>query len=210
MLIRLLCLLIGYGFGCIQTGYIVGRFKNIDVREHESGNAGASNVLRVIGRRAGFTVFVCDILKAVAAFVLCSLLFGGGGSFTEGYGVYPGLYAGLGAVLGHNFPFFLKFKGGKGIASTLGFMLVLDWRAALMVYAVGAVILLIKRYISLSSMVMAVLFAPLLLLFYHRIETVLITAGMAALAVFMHRGNIQRLANGTERRLSLAGKNKQI
>ena len=205
MVIRLICLAIGYGFGCIQTAYIVGRaVKNVDVREHGSGNAGTSNVIRVVGRRAGLAVFVCDVIKAIGAFILCAFIFNGGGSFFSGYlPLAPGLYAGLGVLLGHNFPFFLKFKGGKGIASTLGVMLALDWRAALAVYAVGLTIIIMTKYISLTSLTMALLFPLLLIPFSHRPETIVITAFMAAMAFFLHRGNIQRLLSGTERKLVL-------
>ena len=204
-MIRLICLLIGYGFGCIQTAYIVGRLvKKIDVRDHGSGNAGTSNVIRVVGKKAGFAVFVCDILKALAAFVLCALIFSGGGSFFPSYlPLEPGLYAGLGVLLGHNFPFFLKFKGGKGIASSLGVMLALDWRAALAVYLVGASILAITRYISLTSLAMALLFPILMIALSHHPEIIGVTFFMTAMAFVLHRGNIQRLLSGTERKLVL-------
>jgi len=182
--------------------------KNIDVREYGSGNAGTSNVIRVVGRRAGLIVFVSDVLKAVAAFVLCAILFYGGGSFFEdGLPMEPGLYAGLGVLLGHNFPFFLKFKGGKGIASFLGVMLALDWRAALIVYAIGFVVLKLTRYMSLTSLTMSLLFPIFILVFFnHQLETVIITFIMAAMAFYLHRGNIQRLINGTERKLELRKK----
>jgi len=161
-------------------------------------------MLRTLGKGAGFTVFTLDVLKALAAFIICALIFGGGGSFFEsGLPLHPGLYGGLGALLGHNFPFYLKFRGGKGIASSLGIMLAIDWRAAIIVYLVGAVLLALTRYISLTSMVMAVLFPVLLLLLLHMPETFVIATLMAALAVFLHRGNIQRLLTGTERKLVL-------
>jgi len=206
---RLVCLLIGYAFGCIQSAFIVGKVtKNLDVREHGSGNAGTSNVIRVIGKRAGIAVFVIDVLKAIAAYMVCALLFNGSGSFIDGgyNGILPGLYAGFGVVLGHNFPFFLKFKGGKGIASMLGVMLALDWRAALPTYAIGFIILMATRYMSLTSLSMTLLFLPLLLFFNHRPETLLVAVVMAAMAFFLHRGNIQRLWSGTERKLALSSK----
>ena len=208
LIVRIVCLLIGYAFGCIQTAYIVGKVsKKIDVREHGSGNAGTSNVIRVVGKRAGLIVFVCDVLKAVVAFVLCAIIFGGGGSFfSDGLPIEPGLYAGFGVILGHNFPFFLKFRGGKGIASSLGVMLVIDWRVAVIVYGVGFVILLLTKYISLASLIMALLFPVIALLFTHGYETIAITVIMAAMAFFLHRGNIQRLLAGTERKLALGRK----
>ena len=205
---RIICLLIGYGFGCIQTAYIVGKLsKKIDVREHGSGNAGMTNVVRVIGKRAGLLVFICDVLKAISAFIVCSLIFRGGGSFFPGgLPVEPGLYAGLGVILGHNFPFFLKFKGGKGIASSLGIMLAIDWRAALAVYVIGFSIIAITRYISLSSLAMVLLFPLMLILFSHHPEIVIMTFTMTAMAFILHRGNIQRLINGTEPKFALGKK----
>lgn len=203
MTMRAACLLIGYALGCIQTAYIIGRITaRIDIREHGSGNAGTSNVIRVIGRSAGVIVFLIDVLKAVAAYTVASLLFGGGGTFISGASVLPGLYAGLGVVLGHNFPFFLKFKGGKGIAATLGLMLSLDIRTALMVYAVGALILALTRYISLASLVMTLLFAVLLGLFSFGAEAVTIAALLAVMAWVLHRENIKRLLAGTERKFT--------
>ena len=208
-MIRLVCLLIGYAVGCIQTAYIVGRItKNIDIREHGSGNAGASNIQRVIGSKAGLMVFVLDVLKAIAGFTAGALLFHGGGSFfPAGLPLEPGLYAGLGVLIGHNFPFFLKFKGGKGIASTLGVMLALDWRAALGVYLIGLAVLYATKYISLASLTMTLIF-PLLIWFrisYNaeiNAEIIAISFLMTAMAFFLHRGNIQRLLAGTERKLS--------
>ena len=204
--IRLACLLIGYGFGLFQTAHMMGKMMNIDARKHGSGNLGTTNAFRVLGKRAGFVVFLADVLKAVAAFLLCAVVFGGGSGFSPGAGegfplnVLPGLYAGLGVILGHNFPFFLRFKGGKGIACTLGVMLVLDWRAALPVYVVGAVLLFGIRYVSLMSLVMVALF-PLSLLFWgHGPEAIVLSVLMAGMAFWLHRGNIARLCNGTERK----------
>ena len=204
--VRIICLLIGYAFGCIQTAYITGRIaQDIDIREHGSGNAGMTNVLRTIGRRAGVIVFTSDVLKAIAAFVIAALIFNGGGSFfADGLPMHPGLYAGLGAVLGHNFPFFLKFKGGKGISTTLGVMLVLDWRAAVIVYVVGAIIIALTKYISLGSITMVALFPILLLVFFgHGAETIVVMVILAAMAIFLHRGNVQRLLAGNERKVEL-------
>ena len=204
--VRIICLLIGYAFGCIQTAYITGRIaRDIDIREHGSGNAGMTNVLRTIGRRAGIIVFSSDVLKAIAAFVIAALIFNGGGSFfADGLPLQPGLYAGLGAVLGHNFPFFLKFKGGKGISTTLGVMLVLDWRAAIIVYIVGAIIIALTKYISLASITMVVLFPILLwVVFGHSVEILVVMIILAAMAIFLHRGNVQRLLAGNERKVEL-------
>jgi len=206
--VKIICLLIGYAFGCIQTAYITGRIaRDIDIREHGSGNAGMTNVLRTIGRRAGVIVFASDVLKAIAAFVVAALIFNGGGSFfPDGLPIQPGLYAGLGAVLGHNFPFFLKFKGGKGISTTLGVMLCIDWRAAIIVYVVAAILIAIWKYISLASITMVLLFPILLLVFGHNLETIVVMLILAAMAIYLHRGNVQRLLARNERKIELFGK----
>ncbi len=112
---RIICLGIGYLFGIFQTAYIYGRIKGIDIREHGSGNAGTTNALRVLGKKAGLIVFLGDVAKTVLAVLLVRLLFG------RRYGdMLPllGMYAAAGAILGHNFPVQLGFKGGKGIACT--------------------------------------------------------------------------------------------
>ena len=117
---RLVCVLIGYVFGLFQTSYLYGRMKGIDIREHGSGNAGTTNTLRVLGTRAGLIVLAGDILKCILAIVISGLIF----DQSHPDEIYLlKLYAAAGAILGHNFPFYLKFKGGKGIAATAGLIL---------------------------------------------------------------------------------------
>ena len=106
---RLICVAIGYAFGLIQSGYLYGRINHIDIRQHGSGNAGSTNVLRVMGTKAGAVVFLGDFFKAVAAICLVRVLFASGSDSVD----LLALYAGLGVTLGHNFPFYLRFKGGK-------------------------------------------------------------------------------------------------
>jgi len=203
---RLIALLIGYAFGLIQTAYFVGKMSGIDIREHGSKNAGFTNTNRVLGKKAGAIVFVVDVLKAVAAFIVATLLFDGGGAFFASDFLLPGLYAGLGAVLGHVFPFFLKFKGGKGISCCLGLILMLDWQVALIAFAVGIVLVILFRYISLASLMITLLAPILMFLFGYELEAVALTAVIGALAWFLHRENIVRLLKGEERRFAF-GKN---
>ena len=123
-MVRIICLLIGYAFGLFQTAFIYGKLHGIDIREHGSGNAGTTNSLRVLGKKAGIIVLLFDIIKCILAVVTVKLIFG------ETYkDMLPLLqiYAGAGAILGHNFPFYLKFKGGKGIATTAGLILSFPW-----------------------------------------------------------------------------------
>jgi glycerol-3-phosphate acyltransferase PlsY len=192
----------------------VGKFiGNLDIREHGSGNAGTTNVTRVMGWRAGVFVFAVDILKAVLAYALCSLIFGGrfapgGAGLVSGESILPGLYAGAGVILGHNFPFYMKFKGGKGIASSVGVILCVDWRISLIDYACALFGALITKYVSLASLIVTGLFPILLFLFGYQLEVCLIELAMAGLAYFQHRDNIKRLAAGTERKFSIGGEPK--
>lgn len=103
---RLICLCIGYCIGCIETAYVVGRIWQVDLRQHGSGNLGTTNALRVLGKKAGALVFIGDIMKSVIAFVICRAIFGSN---------LAGVYGSVGAVLGHNYPFYLNFKGGKAL-----------------------------------------------------------------------------------------------
>ena len=220
--LRLLLFFIGYLIGCLQSAYATGRVvKGIDVREHGSGSAGMTNVVRVVGRLAGLFVFIFDVLKAIGAFLLGSLVIAhidfefGIGLVQHSYSpLFPnmimegGIWAGLGVIIGHSFPIFLGFRGGKGIASALGLMLVIDWRAALVVYAIGTVVVLISRYISLASLTMVFLFPIFLFFLGHATEVIVIVAVITALAFYLHRSNIQRLLAGNENKFSLSRKNK--
>jgi glycerol-3-phosphate acyltransferase PlsY len=161
-----------------------------------------------MGFSAGIIVFAIDCLKTIAAYATASLIFNGGGSFFGVSYVLPGLYAGLGAVLGHNFPFFMKLKGGKGIAATGGLILALDWRAGLLSLVVFLLSSVLTRRISVGSLLMTLL-APFMFAFlgYSR-EVIAVAAVLTAMAWTMHRGNIKRLLNGTEPATSFSKKTK--
>jgi len=211
---RLICLAIGYIIGCVQTAFIVGKLMGkIDIRDFGSGNAGTTNVTRVLGAKAGAIVFVADIMKAVLAYCLCTVIFGGGGTFFGEGEVLWGIYAGVGVILGHDFPFYLKFKGGKGIASTLGLILCIDWRVALTTYFFGLVVVIAKKYISLCSLVMVVV-APVSMVVFSivmkngvNIEAVSLMSAIGFLAYYQHIPNIKRLIRGEENKFSIK-KNK--
>ena len=119
-MVRVICLLIGYVFGLFQTAYIYGRLHGIDIRNYGSGNAGTTNTLRVFGTKAGLLVLVGDIMKCILAVVVTGVIFGS--SHTDMIYLLK-MYTAAGAIIGHNFPFYLKFKGGKGIAATAGLIL---------------------------------------------------------------------------------------
>lgn len=206
---RIICLLIGYLFGIIQTGFIYGKIKHIDIRKHGSGNAGATNALRTLGWKAGATTFTGDALKAVAAVLIARLIFADSPEV-----MLLGLYAGMGVVLGHNYPFYLKFKGGKGIASTVGLMLATDPVIFLTILAIFLVIFLTSKYVSLGSLVCVLVFAVEFIIFgqmgkygvdvnqLHEMYGLVIF--LAALGWWRHRANIQRLLKGTENKINFS------
>ena len=163
ILARILCLAGGYLCGLLQTSYIYGRLNGIDIREYGSGNAGTTNALRVLGKKAGLVVFLGDVFKAIIAAVIVRLVM---------KGIYPNetymfiAYAGFGVVLGHNFPFYLKFKGGKGIAATAGVVLgFLDPVIILTCLVIFTVAVAITRYVSLGSILMVTTFATMYTIF---------------------------------------------
>jgi len=200
---RIVALVIGYLLGNVQSAYLFGKlFRSTDIREHGSGNSGTSNTIRTFGFSVGVLVFVVDVLKAVAAFMLCMYFFGGS-YFGGENGILPGMYAGLGVVLGHNFPFFMGFKGGKGVASSIGVMLCFGWSVIVIQAAVGLSLLFATRMISVASLALVFAFPILLQVFGLGAEAVLVSAFMTVLAWYMHRGNIRRIAEGSERKLSL-------
>jgi len=198
---RIIALLIGYAFGMIQTSYIVGRFSGIDIREHGSKSAGFTNTNRVLGIKKGAIVFFADIAKAIVAFLLATWLLPG----TQDC-VVPGIYAGLGTVLGHAFPFYLKFKGGKSVASLLGIIIMLDWRVMAISFAIMAIIIITTRFISLGSLLLSLSVPILLLIFNYSIETIGIAIVISILIWVLHRDNIKRLLSGTENKFSFKRK----
>lgn len=213
---RIICIVIGYVFGLFQTAFIYGKLHGIDIREHGSGNAGTTNTLRVLGTKAGLIVLAGDIIKCILAIVLCSVLF----DKTHPDEIYLlKLYAAAGAILGHNFPFYLHFKGGKGIAATAGLILAFHPYFIIMGVIVFFGIFFTTHYVSLGSLLvyaglmiqmviagqMGVFGASQQVL----IEMYIITALLMALAYYKHRENIKRLLKGEERKTYLTKKNKQ-
>ncbi len=204
LLNRLIGIIIGYFIGCIQSAYIVGKLNHIDIREHGSGNAGTTNVMRTLGAKAGFTVFFFDFLKGLLSVLIISYIF----KKTTGseYANIYGLYSGIGTILGHNFPFYLKFKGGKGIACSMGVICGVNIWFGLIVCAIGLTIAFITKYISLASISSAIIAPILLMLFSAPLEVNVLIACVGGLAIFQHRANIKRLLSGTENKFSIKKK----
>lgn len=213
---RIICLLIGYLFGLFQTAYFYGKAHGIDIRQHGSGNSGTTNTLRVLGTKAGLIVFVGDCLKCVAAVVIVRFVFGGS---------HPDmvyllcLYAGAGTILGHDFPFYMGFKGGKGIASTAGLIIAFHPYFIVMGVILFFGTFLTTHLVSLGSLLV---YAGLLIEMVvcgqlgifgempqaYLIEMYVVAGALTAMAYWQHRQNIIRLIQGNERKTYLFKKNK--
>ncbi len=191
----ILCIVVGYLFGCFQTGYFYGKFKGIDIRKHGSGNAGTTNTLRVLGKKAGIITYAGDAIKAIIAVLLMRFV------------IFPStepielikMYTGLGVVLGHNYPFYLKFKGGKGIATTSAVMACVNLYFLIPEIIVFFGAFAITRYVSVGSLLLSALFPIMVAIAYPSDWHMLILSLIfCALAFWRHRANIKRLINGTE------------
>ena len=210
ILARLAAMAVGYGFGLFQTAYIYGKIKGIDIRKYGSGNAGTTNTMRVLGTKAGLIVFAGDVVKCIAAILLVTVLFGA----SHPQMIYLlKLYTAAGCILGHDYPFYMNFKGGKGIAATAG--LLLSFHPAFIPVAVLLFFgpFFLTHYVSLGSLLVYAGFLVQLVVSGQLglfgasqatlLEMYVIAAALAALAVYQHRANIVRLAKGTERKTYL-------
>lgn len=192
-----------YLFGSIPTGYLVGRAKGIDIRKVGSGNIGATNAFRILGKGAGAFVLLVDAFKGWAAVKLAApvILQCTVGEVGDGAREAAALLAGLVAVLGHNYTCWLRFKGGKGIATSAGVLLGLVPGALAIVLCVWIIVFILWRYVSLASILAAAVLPFAAGLTGYSWTLVAATAGMAALAIYKHKANIQRLRQGTENRI---------
>lgn len=206
--LRFIAIAIGYFIGVFQTGYIYGKCKGIDIREHGSGNAGTTNVIRVLGKKAGAVTFLGDCLKSIIAIILVKFLFVE--IFTGDIKVLE-MYAGFGAVLGHNYPFYLKFKGGKGIACSAGVTMAVCPLTIPICLLAFILCVAITKYVSLGSIVIAFLFVFQIVIFNELgllhvasssiLEFNLLALLFSVMAVVRHRTNIVRLLHGTENKV---------
>ncbi|MBO4679237.1 MAG: glycerol-3-phosphate 1-O-acyltransferase PlsY [Lachnospiraceae bacterium] len=215
-MVRLLCLVLGYVFGVFQTAFFYGKLHGIDIREHGSGNAGTTNTLRVLGTKAGLIVFLGDMLKSIIAIMIVRFLIAP---------KYPEiaplliLYTGAGCVLGHNFPFYMGFKGGKGIATTGGMMIATHWAYV----PVGLILFFgnffLNHYVSLGSlllysgfMIQTVVMGQMGVFGVSQVvlnEMYVVAAFLTVMAFWKHRSNIIRLIRGNERKTYLSKKGKE-
>lgn len=194
----ILSIALGYIFGCFSTGYLLGKIYKIDIRKYGSGNSGTTNALRTLGPKAGIITLLGDMLKAIIPMLLIRLF------------IFPAvdnillliLYTGLGAVLGHNYPVWLKFKGGKGIAATAGVLVAFDPLIVPVGLPLFVLVVAITKYVSVGSLFVAVLF-PIWVAIRHPsdLHMLILAIVFMLLAFIKHRSNIKRLLNGTENKI---------
>ena len=201
--------IIAYLIGSINFSVIFSKkMAGFDVREKGSGNAGPTNMLRSVGKKAAAITLVCDILKGVVAILIALLI----GRMVDGANTSALVQtAGIAVILGHTFPIFFKFKGGKGVATSLGVLIMSNWQIGLICLVFALILIVLTQMVSVGSIAAAVLY-PVLTLFIpqnyiaegnYLIYSIL----LAVLIIFNHRENVKRLLNGTENRISFKGTN---
>ena len=206
---RVICLVIGYACGLFQTGYIIGKMNGIDIRQKGSGNAGTTNVIRTLGWKTGLLTFAGDCCKAIIAVLIARFIY-----LHDPLRMLYCAYAGFGAILGHDFPFYMHFRGGKGVAAMAGMMIaLLDYRIIIIGILCFFIPALLTKYVSLGALILAAgflvstillgFFGQLGLTFWPQAEMDLIVAVIAVLCFWQHRGNIKRLLAGNERKIGL-------
>lgn len=213
MVVYIIMAIIAYLIGSVNFSIIISKkMAGFDVREKGSGNAGTTNMLRSVGKKAAALTLLCDILKGVVSIVIAIIL---GNIIKNSNKELLLQIAGIAVVLGHTFPVFFGFKGGKGVATSLGVLLLSNWQIGLICLVFAVLLMVLTRMVSLGSCAAAVLF-PVLTLFINTNYTVL-TEGksgnvyliysviLAVIVLYNHRSNIKRIMNGTENRLSFKG-----
>lgn len=207
---RLAAMALGYALGLFQTGYFYGKRHGVDIRTQGSGNAGTTNSLRVLGWKAGLITFLGDLFKAILAVVVIHVALKD--RYPEAIKVLD-LYAGFGAVLGHNFPFYLKFKGGKGIACTSGMILAVCPLAAPICLILFITAVAVTRYVSLGSILVVTAYLIQVILFgnlgylnvgeEYLLEFYIVSACFTLMGLWRHRENIKRLLTGKENKFGM-------
>lgn len=201
--------ILAYLLGSISFSVIISKkMAGFDVREKGSGNAGSTNVLRTVGKKAAIITLICDILKGVVAILIALLA----GRIIQGLdNALLVQIAGVFVILGHTFPVFFRFKGGKGIATSLGILLMINWQIGLICLVFALILMILTRRVSIGSIAAAILF-PVLVLFINQNYIVaestnwsylIFSIIVAIFVIFNHRSNIKRILNGTESKISL-------
>jgi acyl-phosphate glycerol 3-phosphate acyltransferase len=188
-------MIVAYILGSIPNALWIGKvFKGIDVREHGSKNTGSTNAARVLGAKLGILTLILDISKGVIPTLIATMLLDSSISV---------ILVGICAILGHSFSIFMKFKGGKAVATTVGVFIVLVPGAILLAAVIFFLVFGITRYVSLSSMIGAISLPIWIILFYKNIPLTIFGIIIAILIIVRHKSNIQRLLNGTESKFSI-------
>lgn len=205
-MVTLAALLVSYLLGSIPFGYLAGRLGGIDIRQAGSGNVGATNVVRVLGKRYGYPVFALDFLKGFGAVKISMLIAPGRPPEWDSPEIF-GILAALSSVLGHLYPPWLKFKGGKGVATSAGALLALTPVATLIGVAIWIIVFWLTRYVSLASITAAVVLPVVILVVSSQDQNkgrplVYSSACVAAVVIWRHRSNLSRLMRGTEPRFT--------
>ena len=206
MVYNVITAIIAYLIGSVNFSVILSKkMAGFDVREKGSGNAGTTNMLRSVGKKAAALTLICDVLKGVVAILIA--MFIGWAFKVENQSLLVQI-AGIAVVLGHTFPIFFGFKGGKGVATSLGILIMSNWQIGLICLVFGVLLIALTRMVSLGSCAAAVLF-PVLTLFIT--DNYIVSQGsgyliysiiLAVIVLFNHRSNIKRIMNGTENRIS--------
>lgn len=199
--VYILVALVAYLIGSINFAIIFSKkFAGFDLRERGSKNAGTTNVLRTVGKKAAILTLICDILKGVVSVLLAMLV---AKIWTETDLEIIKYLAGLMAIIGHTYPIYYGFKGGKGVATSLGVLLIVNTQIGLICLVFALTIMAFTRWVSLGSILAAILFPILTIFMVDNMGAKIISILIGALVVFNHRTNISRLKNGTENKLSL-------
>jgi len=200
--------ILGYALGSISFSVIFSKkFAGFDVREKGSKNAGTTNVLRTVGKGVAALTLICDVLKGVIAVLLASLA----------YKIWNDIdltlaktVAGFMAIVGHTFPVYFGFRGGKGVATSLGVLLMLNWKIGLFCLVVALIAMIITKMVSVGSIIAAILY-PILVIFWQEgntMATIIFSFLIAGLVIFNHRSNVKRLLTGTENKIDFKKTNK--
>ena len=207
MVENIIVAIIAYLIGSINFSVILSKkMAGFDVREKGSGNAGTTNMLRAVGKKAAAITLICDILKGVVAILIAMFI----GNMVETSNVALLVQiAGVAVILGHTFPIFFKFKGGKGVATSLGVLILSNWQTGLICLVFALILMALTQMVSVGSIAAAILY-PVLTLFirenyivegYYFIYSII----LAVIIVYNHRENVKRLLNGTENKISFKG-----
>lgn len=201
MTIYIIVAILAYFIGSISFSVIFSRkYAGFDVREKGSGNAGTTNVLRTAGKKLAALTLLCDILKGVIAILLAFIA---SKIWKDVDGTLLRYIAGFFAILGHTFPIFFEFRGGKGVATALGVLITLNWKIGLICLIFAVIIIAFTKMVSVGSILAAILY-PILTIFMSdfKFSSVLVSILIALLVIFNHRENLKRIKNGTENKLS--------